>query len=96
MKPKKSTIDTDLELRGREMAADPMLEYFRQKEREKCDLKGKPIYRGPYPPNRYNIRPGYRWDGVDRSNGFEKKLIEKSAAKIAGEEESFRWATRDL
>lgn len=97
LKPKKSDLETDMELRGREMAADPMLEYFREKNREKQGLaSSKPVYKGHYPPNRYNIRPGHRWDGVDRSNGHEKKLLERQASLKANEEESYRNATRDM
>lgn len=95
-KPAKSEADTDVELRGREMTADPMLEYFREKQREKQVGKAIPTYKGSYLPNRYNIRPGYRWDGVDRSNGYEKKLMDKNSEKKASEEESYRNATRDL
>lgn len=96
MRPKKSKAETDVEMRGREMAADPMLEYFREREREKQGNKGPQIYRKQYPPNRYNIRPGFRWDGVDRSNGYEAKLMEREAKKKSSEEESFRLATRDM
>jgi len=90
--------DRENHLKDVEHADDPMLQYMRKK-RSKAEGKTKrlPQYQGPMPaPNRFNIRPGYRWDGVDRSNGFEKKLLTQGVNKMAQEEEAYKWSTEDM
>ncbi|KAL2110210.1 hypothetical protein VUR80DRAFT_1469 [Thermomyces stellatus] len=65
------------ELKEKQRWNDPMMQFLEGKSGSKGTTakakKGHPTYNGPAPPNRYGIRPGYRWDGVDRSNGFESE-----------------------
>lgn len=88
--------DTDREtlLKNVEREDDPMAAYMKKKQSKVHGGQRKfPMYKGPQPPpNRYCIIPGYRWDGVDRSNGFEKKLLTQGAAKKAEEAEWNRWS----
>eukprot|EP00948_MAST-09A_sp_MAST-9A-sp1_P000655 g655.t1 len=57
----------------------------------------RPEYRGPPgPPNRFSIRPGYRWDGIDRGNGFEQRLINRSTAKQHYENVGYKYSTSDM
>ncbi|XP_034245236.1 BUD13 homolog [Thrips palmi] len=87
--------DLDSYLKDQDREGDPMLEYLQNKKKEQSKNK-VPVYQGSFPPNRYNIRPGYRWDGVDRSCGYERKWFEAKNAKKAVEEEAYKWSTSDM
>ncbi|KAM7185026.1 Pre-mRNA-splicing factor CWC26 [Rhypophila sp. PSN 637] len=74
----KDDEEMNRELRAQERWNDPMAAFLEGdndpgggKGTKKPSSKRRPVYKGPAPPNRYGIRPGYRWDGVDRGTGFE-------------------------
>ncbi|KAG6899547.1 hypothetical protein C0993_009279 [Termitomyces sp. T159_Od127] len=88
--------DADLneELKAKELWNDPAAAFL-----TKSKNKGprRPEYNGPPPPpNRFGIKPGYRWDGVDRGNGFEKKLFQSKNERKRKGVESYEWGTEDM
>jgi pre-mRNA-splicing factor CWC26 len=63
-------VEMNEELKARERWADPAFGFVSTGGKGRKKEKG---YQGAFEPNRHGIRPGARWDGVDRSSGFEKK-----------------------
>ncbi|XP_021765717.1 BUD13 homolog isoform X1 [Chenopodium quinoa] len=49
-----------------------------------------------YEPNRYGIKPGRHWDGVNRSTGYEKQLFKRTNEKRATEKEAYLWSVSDM
>jgi len=77
---------------------DPMAHLLarRLEKKKKKNKSLKKEYTGFCPPNRFGIRPGYEWDGVDRSNHYEANLFTTINERSAQEELALRVAQEDM
>ncbi|RQM10021.1 hypothetical protein DD237_004719 [Peronospora effusa] len=80
---------------------DPLAEgKSKTKKKSKKDKKASNVkrkYAGPpAPPNRFNIMPGYRWDGVVRGTNWEEKIMMRQNASTAVSEEAYKYAVADM
>ncbi|GJJ68948.1 pre-mRNA-splicing factor CWC26 [Entomortierella parvispora] len=92
----KDDEDLNEELKDRERWNDPAARFLTGVKKSKKSAPKYPQYQGSFPPNRFNIRPGYRWDGVDRSTGFEKDYFQRMNAKKHSAMEAHMWSTEDM
>ena len=87
----------DAEKRAAMRFDDPMAEHLASRKASASAAPNKPRYRGPPPPpNRFNIAPGFRWDGVDRSNGYEKQFFLAQASARSRAQQAHEWAVQDM
>nr|XP_032836451.1 LOW QUALITY PROTEIN: BUD13 homolog [Petromyzon marinus] len=90
--------ELDAMLRAKMRDGDPMAKLLSRPDKsDKPEQAAKPRYSGPAPTaNRYNIWPGHRWDGVDRSNGFETKRFTQISERKARNLEAHKWSVQDM
>lgn len=97
---RKDDEEMNRELKAQERWNDPMAQFLDGSSGgggeggsggKKSSGKRRPVYKGAAPPNRYGIRPGYRWDGVDRGNGFEAERFKAINRKERNKGLEYSW-----
>lgn len=83
------------ELKSQQRWNDPAAGFL-TKQSEGPLQQNRPVYKGGFAPNRFGIRPGHRWDGVDRGNGYEGMRFKEIANQQQRRNEYEDWAKEDM
>lgn len=86
----KDDVEMNEELKQAGRWNDPAAGFLEKKKKGKS-VTGRPLYQGSFEQNRYGIRPGHRWDGVDRGNGFERKWWDARNRKRDHQNLEYAW-----
>ena len=68
----------------------------KNKAKTKGQKAARPVCKFRAPSNRFGIKPGYRWDGVLRSNGWEAKISRQGKEGEAKAEAAYKWSVEDM
>ena len=83
-------VDMNEELKEVERWNDPAAQFITKKSKGKS-VSGKDLYQGAAAPNRYGIRPGHKWDGVDRGNGWEAERFKAMNRVTRNKDLDYSW-----
>lgn len=93
----------DQRLKNQDRWGDPMAGLLEGKDggdakkKKKKDKMFELEYSGPgVKPNRFGIKPGAQWDGIDRSNRWEEKVFARMNAGRVRQQERDAWEVADL
>jgi hypothetical protein len=77
----KDDVQRNEELKAKVRWNDPAAGFISSKTTESGKgLRNK--FAASAPPNRFGIPPGRHWDGVERSNGFERRWLDRQSESI--------------
>eukprot|EP00920_Eleutheroschizon_duboscqi_P032648 GHVT01078712.1.p2 GENE.GHVT01078712.1~~GHVT01078712.1.p2 ORF type:complete len:242 (+),score=30.40 GHVT01078712.1:2650-3375(+) len=84
-------------MKGKQRWDDPMRNLSQDPDTAvETPTRNRPACRFAPPPNRYNIIPGYRWDGVIRGNGYEERRMKEINRRQHEKEQAHMMSVSDM